>query len=231
MTPQEQETAFTNAFNDNRPTLALFAKCASKDELDVVRDAFFLGMASALCPPQYEAVRVSMITDPTSFASIVNTMNTPKALEAMITSARASEGWMTLLAALLKVANGVNSDLDEIWATLETGRLEWLGAVNSAHRLKIMLKVALKKDKNKTERDEMDSKMIYMYALSLSIPALEGASEAWRTAVKMEDKMNPLKGYDGDLWDPRKEEWRPLDLGVQAAAERGGSSFAAAWEA
>jgi hypothetical protein len=62
MTPQE--ISFTNAFNANRPTLALFAKCKSKDELHVVRDAFFLGMASQLCPVEYESLRTSIIIDP-----------------------------------------------------------------------------------------------------------------------------------------------------------------------
>ena len=62
MTPQE--ISFTNAFNENRSTLALFAKCATKDELDVIRDAFFLGMASKVCPSEYEALRTSIIIDP-----------------------------------------------------------------------------------------------------------------------------------------------------------------------
>lgn len=230
MTPQE--ISFTNAFNANRPTLALFSKCVSKDELDIIRDAFFLGMATHLCPQEYGSLRESMITDPTSFTSIANSLNTPKGLETMVTAARVSEGWEGLLAALLTVATDMNSDLDAIWSTLETGRLEWLRALNSAHPLKVILKDALKKDNNSTEKDEMDSKMIYIYTLSLSLPALKDTtSEAWRKLVQMEDKTNPLKNYNGDLWDCRKEEWKPLDLGVQEAAERGGSSFADAWEA
>jgi hypothetical protein len=59
-----QEISFTNAFNANRPTLALFAKCGTKDELHVVRDTFFLGLASQLCPEEYETLRTSIITDP-----------------------------------------------------------------------------------------------------------------------------------------------------------------------
>ena len=228
----EQETAaFTNAFNLNRPTLALFSKCSSRDELHTVRDSFFLGMASKLCPQEYEAIRESMITDPTSFTSIVSSINTPKGLETMVTAARCSDGWEALLGALLAMATAVNSDLDEIWLTLEIGRMEWLGALNSAHPLKVVLKGALNNDKNKTEKDEVDAKMIYIYALSLSIPSLGGASESWRQVVQMEDSSNPMKNYNADLWDPRKEEWRPLDLGVQEAAERGGSSFGEAWEA
>ncbi|KAL7526994.1 hypothetical protein ACHAXR_002466, partial [Thalassiosira sp. AJA248-18] len=207
------------------------SKCTSKDELHIVRDSFFLGMASKLCPQEYDAIRESMITDPASFTSIASSLNTPKGLEAMVTAARASEEWERLLGALHEVATEVNSDLDAIWMTLENARLEWLGALNSAHPLKVILKDALKKDESRTEKDEVDAKMVYMYALSLSIPALEGASETWRKLVKIEEKMNPLKNYNVDLWDCRKEEWRPLDLGVQAAAERGGSSFVDAWEA
>ena len=74
-------------------------------------------------------------------------------------------------------------------------------------------------------------KMVYIYALSLSIESLANESKAWRKVVRMANKTNPLQGYNGDLWDPRKMEWSPLDLGVQEAAERGGSSFQAAWDA
>ena len=188
-------------------------------------------MASKLCPTEYGALREAMITDPASFTSIASSINTPQGLEAAVTAARVADGWEALLGALHNVSSAVNSDLDAIWSTLETGRLEWLGALNSAHPLKVILKDALKKDDKSTERDEMESKMIYLYALSLSIPALEKESEAWRKAVKMEEKANPLKGLSPDLWDPRKEEWRPLDLGVQEAAERGGASFNDAWAA
>ncbi|KAL7446242.1 hypothetical protein ACHAXH_009692 [Discostella pseudostelligera] len=228
MAPEEE---FITAFNANRPTLALFSKCSSRDELHIVRDAFFLGMGSLLCPSMYDDLRESMITDPTSFTAIANNLNTPKGLEVMITSARASDGWEDLLAELHTVATRLNSDLDEIWSTLEKGRLEWLGAINSAHPLKVMLKDALIKDKERTEKDEMDAKMIYIYALSLSIPVLEELSNTWREFVKMKDRMNPLADYNADLWDCRKEEWAPLDLGVQEAAERGGSTLNDAWEA
>eukprot|EP00585_Thalassiosira_rotula_P025070 CAMPEP_0196237308 /NCGR_PEP_ID=MMETSP0913-20130531/6392_1 /TAXON_ID=49265 /ORGANISM="Thalassiosira rotula, Strain GSO102" /LENGTH=150 /DNA_ID=CAMNT_0041518845 /DNA_START=113 /DNA_END=565 /DNA_ORIENTATION=+ len=150
----------------------------------------------------------------------------------MVTAARASDGWENVLGALHAVATEVNSDLDGIWMTLEKGRLEWLGALNSAHPLKVILKDALKNDERTTERDLMEAKMIYIYTLSLSLPAIDETHKAcWRKIVKMEDKLNPLKNYDGDLWDSRKEQWKHLDLGVQEAAERGGSSFNDAWEA
>lgn len=229
MTPDE--ISFTNAFNANRPALALFSNCASRDELHIVRDAFILGMSSLLCPREYESLRESMITDPASFHTIANNLNAPGGLEAMITVARASDGWESLRAELHRVATVVNSDLDEMWSTLERGRLEWLGAINSAHPLKVVLKDALLKDERRTDKDEMDAKMVYIYALSLSIPALADISDAWRRSVNMKDKRNPLSGYDVDLWDCRKEEWVHLDLGVQAAAERGGSSLKDAWEA
>ena len=37
-TPQPQEIQFTNAFNANKPTLALFSTCNNKDELHVIRE-------------------------------------------------------------------------------------------------------------------------------------------------------------------------------------------------
>ncbi|KAL3781584.1 hypothetical protein HJC23_007104 [Cyclotella cryptica] len=223
MTPQE--ISFTNAFNANRPTLALFAKCTTKDELHIVRDTFFLGMASQLCPKEYESLRTSIITDPSKLTKH------PKGLESMITAARASLGWKDLVDALHATADAVGSDLDDIWMTLEAGRLEWLGALNSAHPLKVILKDALKNDNERTKKDEVDAKMVWMYALSLSVPKLSEVSETWRKAVNMDDKMNPLKNYNVDLWDCRKDEWKLLDLGVQEAAERGGSSVNDAWEA
>ena len=141
-----------------------------------------------------------------------------------MTAARASPNWLDLLTALHDKSADVGSDLNNIWQTLETGRLEWLGAVAAAHPLKAILKEARSKDKNRTEKDVVDMKMVYIYALSLSIESLANEAEAWRKVVRMENKTNPLQNYNGDLWDPRKDEWRPLDLGVQEAAERGGSS-------
>lgn len=172
------------------------------------------------------------MTDPTAFLSIANSLNTPNGLEAMVTAARVCDGWEGLLGALHSIATRVNSDLDAIWMTLENGRLEWLGALNSAHPLKVILKDALKQDANMTDKDEMEAKMIYMYTLSLSLPSIdEKTKDCWRKVVGMEEKVNPMKNYNGDLWDSRKEEWRPLDLGVQEAAETGGSLFKDAWEA
>ncbi|KAL7444434.1 hypothetical protein ACHAXM_012036 [Skeletonema potamos] len=226
-----QAARFTEVFNRNRATLALFSKCATKDELHIVRDAFFLGMASQLCPNEYESIRENLITDASAFDAIASSINTDKGLETTVTAARASPHWLDLVTALHSVSDSVGSDLDSLWNTLEKGRLEWMGAVTSAHPLKVILKEALSKDKNKTEKDEVDMKMVYIYALSLSIESLANESEAWRKVVRMENKANPLQNYNGDLWDPRKEEWRPLDIGVQEAAERGGSSFQAVWDA
>lgn len=166
-----------------------------------------------------------------SFNSIASSLNTPKGLESMVTAARASSGWKDLVDALHATADAVGSDLDDIWMTLEAGRLEWLGALNSAHPLKVILKDALKNDSERTKKDEVDAKMVWMYALSLSVSKLSHVSETWRKVVKMDDKMNPLKNYNVDLWDCRKDEWKLLDLGVQEAAERGGSSVNDAWDA
>ena len=110
MTPEE--ITFIDAFNLNRPTLALFSKCSTKDELYIVRDAFFLGMASQLCHNKYESVRMALITDPTAFDAIAKSLNGPKGLETMVTEARASCGWKDLMDALHSAASAVGSDLD-----------------------------------------------------------------------------------------------------------------------
>ncbi len=79
MTPEEQ--IFTDAFNRNRTTLALFSNCSTKDELHIVRDAFYLGMSSQICQQEYESIRESLITDPSSFDAIASSINTDKGLE------------------------------------------------------------------------------------------------------------------------------------------------------
>lgn len=232
MTPQE--ISFTNAFNANRQCLALFAKCSTLDELHVIRDAFYLGMASICCKKEYEVIREEVITDEASASTIIASMNGPKALESMITSARSSAGWGPLLGALHELSSAVGSDLDQIWEGLESGRLEWIGALSAAHKLKLILKAALNEEQAcfpVHQDDDTDAKMVWMYALSLSIPALAHAREAWARTVRLQEPTNPLKHYNSELWDCRKAEWRPLDLGVQDAAERGGSSVNEAWDA
>ena len=69
-----------------------------------------------------------------------------------------------------------------------------------------------------------------MYALSLNIPSLKAESEKWAKTVEMEDPLRPLVKYQADKWDPRHEDWRPLDTGIQRAAERGGSLLDEAWK-
>ena len=81
-----------------------------------------------------------------------------------------------------------------------------------------------------TPGDVSDAKMVWIYALSRSIPGLAAASDAWAAAVGMADASKPLAGYAAEALDPRRPEWRPLDIGAQEAAERGGTTLDAAWE-
>ena len=73
--------------------------------------------------------------------------------------------------------------------------------------------------------------MVWIYALGRSLPALRGDADAWAAAVAMADPAKPLANYDAAAWDPRRPEWRPLDVGAQAAAERGGTTLPDAWTA
>eukprot|EP00553_Chaetoceros_curvisetus_P004283 CAMPEP_0204630758 /NCGR_PEP_ID=MMETSP0717-20131115/21173_1 /ASSEMBLY_ACC=CAM_ASM_000666 /TAXON_ID=230516 /ORGANISM="Chaetoceros curvisetus" /LENGTH=71 /DNA_ID=CAMNT_0051648125 /DNA_START=75 /DNA_END=287 /DNA_ORIENTATION=+ len=57
-----------------------------------------------------------------------------------------------------------------------------------------------------TEGDVSDAKMLWMYALSLSIPSLEKEVDVWGKVAKMPDKTRPLVGYVPELWDCRKDE-------------------------
>jgi hypothetical protein len=74
--------------------------------------------------------------------------------------------------------------------------------------------------------------MIWIYALCINIPDLESVANVWATrVVKMDNERNPLQGYKPELWDPRKDEWYPLDVGAQNAAEAGGTTLQDAWNA
>jgi hypothetical protein len=221
---ERAEIEFTNAFNAQRGTLAGFAKCGSESELHVVRDGFFLGLASELCATEYEPVKRAIVED----FRVAAAAGTAGGFQQTIESARGAEGWPTLMAAVREKAQFVGSDLESIWMTLETGRLEWLHAASCAHGLKTTLKAAL--DKDPMAGDVSDAKMVWIYAICLNVDDCKSAATAWASVVGIVDASSPLSGYDASAWDPRRAEWKPLDLGAQAAAERGGSSLNEAWD-
>ena len=237
MTEHQQLTSdeifFTNVFNAHRGILAAFANCKNREELHIVRDGFFLAMASDLCPDEYQPIQNRIGFDPKVLsASDIDLFR--KTIE----SARKSPLWENLIRSVKAKGYEVNSNLDEIWMILENGRLEWLTAASSAHSIKLTLQSALEKDaaggkmSNVTEGDISDAKMIWIYSLSLNIPSLKDAREAWQNVVQMVDPIRPLVGYNPKLWDPRKDEWKLLDLGIQTVAEGGGcSSIEEAWMA
>ncbi|KAL3915164.1 MAG: hypothetical protein SGILL_005774 [Bacillariaceae sp.] len=227
MNPEEIE--FTNAFNRQRPTLAGFSHCKDLKELRIVRDALFLGLARDLCPQQYQAVANHVVID----NAVATKANDADGFQKIVQSARESKDeWTALVEAVHVKAAAVGSDIDRIWLTLEQGRLEWLRAVNAAHPLKVMLKDALKNDSaTSSAGDVSDAMMVWIYALCINIEELLPVANNWALMVGMIEKRNPLKGYQAEKWDPRKEEWRPLDLGAQTAAERGGTTLQEAWEA
>ena len=155
-------------------------------------------------------------------------------MKEMVVVARSNkQQWDSLVNAVHTKAQEVNSDLVAIWKTLEDGRMEWLRAVSAAHPIKVLLKDALQKD-NATDSigDVSDAMMIWIYALCINIPDIEKVATVWATeVVQMENVRNPLQGYKTELWDPRKEEWYPLDVGAQTAAEAGGTTLQDAWNA
>ena len=223
----QDEINFTNAFNAQRFVLAGFARCGSEEELHVVRDGFYLGLASDLNVEEYDKVREAIVTDPL----VAEATRTENAFRRTVEAGRRSEHWDNLIISVKAKARNVGSNIEEIWMTLEKGRMEWLAAASAAHNIKTTLRNALnEQDGGAMEGDTSDAKMIWMYALSLSIPSLKAERENWAKLVKMKDPTRPLLGYKADLWDCRKDEWAPLDRGVQHAAERGGSSIIDAWE-
>ena len=211
------EADFVKAFDSCRPTLAGFAKCSSLEELRVVRDAFFLNMASKLCPEQYAPVKRAVVES----ARVAAAAGTAGGIQAMIEAARSAPEWGACVAALMKVAGLVNSDLIAIWQTLETGRLRWLNALGACHKLKTGLRAKLVVDKG-TEGDVMDAKMVWVYALGSVLPTCAKEAAAWAAAAEMTDPGVPLQNYRAELWDPRRPEWAPLDRAVTAAAAAGG---------
>jgi len=223
------EIEFTNAFNNQRKLLAGFATCKDAEELSVVRDGLYLGLGHDLCPNEYDPVQCDIVTS----LSVAESTRQANGFANTITAARASTGWEALVQAVLNKAQAVGSDLPGIWKTLETGRLEWLQAASGAHKLKMTLRNGLNQQcgGGPSEGDVSDAKMIWMYSLCLNIPSLKPHAMTWAQHAKLSDPERPLVGYQADLWDPRHELWEALDLGAQAAAERGGSSIDEAWKA
>jgi len=224
MTPDQ--IAFTNAFNRQRGLLAGFAKCWSREELDIVRDGLYLGLASDLLPTAYANVQEVIVSTP----AVAATRGTSSGLTTMIHVARTSPDWPALVDQVLQLADAVDCDLKCIWDTLQNGRLEWIQAINGAQPLKALLQEMLRRDTATTSvGDVSDAKMIWIYALSLNISSLQAEREAWAQTVQMKDPFRPLVKYQAPLWDARRDDWRALDVGVQNAAERGGSSVEEIW--
>ena len=106
VTSQErEEVAFTNAFNAQRPTLAGFSKCKDRAELEVVRDGFYLGLGSDLCPEEYEAVKRVIVED----MRVAAAAGTAGGFQATVESARGAEGWSALVAAVQICAYAMDS--------------------------------------------------------------------------------------------------------------------------
>lgn len=215
---------FTQAFDANRGTLAAFAKCESEADLDCVRDGFFLGMGAKLFPEKYEPVQNSIIE--TEF--VAEAAGTAGAFAAQMAAARLAPGWDTLVASVKAIAITVGSDLDEIWRGLETGRREWIRASTATHTLKHSLKDALQ-ESGGTDADQLECKMVWIYSIATMLPQTTAAAKAWGAHAGISDPTQPLAGFDSTKWDPRLPAWAPIDTGVQAGADRGGTTLDDAW--
>ena len=296
VTPED----FVAAFNNQRTTLAGFASCSNKKELDVVRDGFYLGLAKDLCPDAYKAVLILILRKKFGNTKGENHKTSQghglveegnqgilsMSFEEMVLAARACDDtetsspsdetthgentetntdesngtetnnnptsyWKDLVDTVLSIGKSVGSDLESIWKTLEDGRLAWLKAASVAHPIKVLLKKALQDDNAlDSAGDVSDAMMVWIYSICLALvendtvdeetsrapptnarEQLSAAVDKWVTAVNMTDKHNPLKGYQAELWDPRRDEWRALDLAAQQAAESGGANLVEAWKA
>lgn len=228
---RQAEDEFTEAFNQCRPILAAFSKCEGAADLAVVRDGFHLNMARHLQLESYKSVEAYIMKDIRVAAAAAVGDVFPQT----VASARQAPGWKDMVAAVMGTARVVGSDLAGIWRGLAVGRLEWLAATSATHALKSTLKTALENDGNSDSRgilegDAKDAKMVWMYALASQLPPCKQLAESWAEAAHIAERLQPLEGFEAELWDPRKAEWEPLDLAVQAAAERGGTSLNEAWD-
>jgi hypothetical protein len=217
---------FTDAFNKSRSVLAGFAKCESLADLHIVRDGWFLGLAKNLSLTEYDLVKKTVVED----MRVAMAAGTAGGFQQTIESARGSIGWHDMIMTVRARALEVDSDLSGMWEGLENGRLEWINATKATHVLKMNLRGALEKD-DAMEGDVHDAKMVWMYALAAVLPGeqLQKLAKLWAKETKIISFYDPLKEYTPDLWDPRKKEWKALDLMVQEAAIRGGTDLDAAW--
>ena len=222
----EAQVDFTNAFNANRTVLAGFAKTQSEAELHCVRDGFYLGMAKALGLEEYDAVKKSIVED----YRVAAAAGTSGGFQQTIESARAAIGWEGMVQSLMARAAAVGSDLKGIWGGLETGRLEWIVAVRSTHTLKYTLRTAVEGDKEKTDRDLLEAKMVWIFSLGTVLPDCKEAARAWGAVACVQNSERPLDDFKPEAWDPRRTEWAALDLAVQAAAERAGTNLEEEWK-
>eukprot|EP00927_Polykrikos_kofoidii_P039966 TRINITY_DN34255_c0_g1_i1.p1 TRINITY_DN34255_c0_g1~~TRINITY_DN34255_c0_g1_i1.p1 ORF type:complete len:269 (-),score=59.24 TRINITY_DN34255_c0_g1_i1:148-867(-) len=228
---REAEDEFTDAFNRNRAILAGFSKCESAMDLACVRDGFHLGMAKALQLESYKAVQDHIVKDMRVAAAAAIDVDV---FQTSVAVARQAPGWKAMVAEVMKKARLVGSDLAGIWKTLAVGRLEWLAATAATHPLKAALRDGLEKDAAKDggeihEADVVDAKLVWMYAMASQLPPCKDVAQAWASAVGITNPLQPLEGLKDELWDPRRPEWAPLDLAMQAAADRAGTSLDEAW--
>eukprot|EP00444_Apocalathium_aciculiferum_P045901 CAMPEP_0183550706 /NCGR_PEP_ID=MMETSP0371-20130417/65733_1 /TAXON_ID=268820 /ORGANISM="Peridinium aciculiferum, Strain PAER-2" /LENGTH=254 /DNA_ID=CAMNT_0025754953 /DNA_START=30 /DNA_END=794 /DNA_ORIENTATION=+ len=229
---QQAEDEFTDAFNQNRVVLAGFAKCESALDLACVRDGFHLGMARALRLDTYKPVEAHIVRDIAVGAAAAAGLDI---FPVSVAAARRAPGWKAMVGEVMQQAALVGSDLVGIWKGLAVGRLEWLTATSTTHGLKTTLREALKMDAAAggggeiLTGDESDAKMVWMYTMASQLPPCRDTAKAWQSAVNIADPLQPLEGYRAELWDARRTEWAPLDVAVQAAAERAGTSLDEAW--
>ena len=222
---------FTDAFNKNRSVLAGFAKCENEEDLHVVRDGWYLGLAKNLSLPEYASVKKAVVED----MRVAMAAGTVGGFAQTINSARDSIGWHQMVAAVKAKALVVDSDLIGIWDGLESGRLEWITATKATHMLKMNLRIALDKD-DAMEGDVHDAKRIWIYALATTLPGDKIAQvvQLWSKTCKITSIYEPLVGYKPELWNPNLSKqhaktWQALELLVLDAAMRGGTDLEAAW--
>ncbi len=215
---------FSAAFFSARPILAAFASCHTLEELRVVRDMWYIALGSELDPVSYNGVKQSIVGS----SSVAELAKSPAKYQAIVQAARSGFGLNGMIDSVCKIASTNGTNLQEMWEGLERGRMTWLMASSRAHNMKVLLRDAVIKDGD-TDGDRSDAMMIWIYALALNLPNLKEFAEKWASAVEMEDPTQPLLGHVTQKWDPRRPEWRALDVGAQDAAEKAGSTLLTEW--
>lgn len=213
---------WVEAFERCRSMLTAFARAKSADDLHLIRDSWELCLSSVLCRKEYQGVRADIKAN----GAVSND------LMATITTARRSPKWTELRRCVADEAEASGGDVATTWNQLEKPRLAWLNASRNSAPLRKMLQSEVEKARQgDPDAEEESAKAIWVYGLGYTLPSCQMAANMWATCARINTPTSPLVGYQPELWDVRRPEFRALEQCVLESAERAGTSLSDEWHA